>query len=101
MTRHRLPLLLALLLLMAAAAPGRPGDDRPGGIPDYRPVPGWPQVPADVTLGMVSAVATDAADRVYVFHRGPRPVLVFEPDGRFVRSWGDGPLKTPHGLRID
>jgi DNA-binding beta-propeller fold protein YncE len=79
------------------------GVKKPDGqpLPDYRPVAGWPQLPAGVTLGPVSAVATDAADRVYVFHRGPRPVLVFDRDGTFLRSWGDGPLKTPHGLRID
>src|SRR5262249_5716593 len=42
-----------------------------------------------------------SADRVHVFHRGKNPVLVFEPDGTFVRSWGDGLIKTAHGLRID
>ncbi len=81
-------LLLALLL---AADP----------LPDYRPVPNWAKLPADLTLGPVSAVATDAADRVYVAHRGRRPVLVFDRDGKFLRSWGDDVLKTPHGLRID
>jgi outer membrane protein assembly factor BamB len=70
-------------------------------LPDYRPVPGWPKLPDGVTLGPVSAVATDSSDRVYVFHRGKRPVLVFDRDGKFLRSWGDDHLKTPHGLRID
>jgi len=85
---------LAILFLTAGLA-------RAEGIPDYRPVAGWPQVPADVTLGAVSAVATDKADHVYVFHRGPKPVLVFDKGGKFLRSWGDEFLKTPHGLRID
>ena len=49
----------------------------------------------------MSAVATDSSDRVYVFHRGKQPILVFDRDGKFLRSWGDGLLKTPHGLRID
>jgi len=70
-------------------------------LPDYRAVAGWPKVPADVTLGPVSAVATDAADRVYVAHRGPTPVLVFDRDGTFLRGWGHEAIKTPHGLRID
>jgi peptidylamidoglycolate lyase len=26
---------------------------------------------------------------------------VFERDGKFLRSWGDDHLKTPHGLRFD
>jgi DNA-binding beta-propeller fold protein YncE len=87
-------LALALLVLVAGLA-------RADAIPDYRPVPGWPQLPSDVQLGAVSAVATDKADRVYVFHRGPKPVLVFDRDGKFLRSWGDEFLKTPHGFRID
>jgi DNA-binding beta-propeller fold protein YncE len=70
-------------------------------FPDYRPVVGWPKLPADIKLGPVSAVATDAADRVYVAHRGKRPVLVFDADGAFVRSWGDRDIDTAHGLRVD
>jgi DNA-binding beta-propeller fold protein YncE len=80
-----------LLTLLLAADP----------LPDYRPVPNWAKLPPDLTLGPVSAVATDKADRVYVAHRGRRPVLVFDRDGKFLQSWGDDVLKTPHGLRID
>ena len=88
---------LALLALVAAAMGGRPA----GGLPDYRPVPGWLALPADVELGAVSGVATDSADHVYVFHRGRHPILVFDRDGRFLRSWGDDLVKTAHGLRVD
>ena len=70
-------------------------------FPDYRPVAGWPQLPPKVKLGPVSAVATDAKDRVYVAHRGPQPILVFKRDGKFLRSWGDDHIKTVHGLRIN
>jgi DNA-binding beta-propeller fold protein YncE len=88
--------LVAQVLAMAAV-----GSSPAAGIPDYRPVPGWPSLPADVELGQVSAVATDAADHVYVFHRGRHPVLVFDRDGKFLRSWGDDLVKTAHGLRVD
>src|SRR5215212_3992341 len=95
-------LMLALAFpLLAVAAVGRSGECRAEKFPDYRPVAGWPQLPPKVELGPVSAVATDAKDRVYVAHRGPKPVLVFDRDGRFLKSWGDDHLKTPHGLRID
>jgi len=70
-------------------------------FPDYQPVPGWPKLPDGVKLGPVSAVATDSDDRVFVFHRGKRPILVFDRDGKFLRSWGDGLFDTPHGLRVD
>jgi DNA-binding beta-propeller fold protein YncE len=95
MIATRTALFSALLLIgLAGSAPS-------ADLPDYQPVPGWPQLPPDVTLGPVSAVATDAADRVYVFHRGKHPVLVFERDGKFLRSWGDELVKTAHGLRVD
>src|SRR5207249_2820571 len=68
---------------------------------DYQPVAGWMKLPDDVKLGPVSAVATDSTDRVYVFHRGARPILAFDRDGKYLRSWGDDRIKTAHGLRID
>jgi DNA-binding beta-propeller fold protein YncE len=45
-------------------------------------------------------VATDSRDRVFVFSRGPHPVLVFDPDGTFVGSWGEGLFRRPHGISI-
>ncbi|MCE9532391.1 MAG: peptidyl-alpha-hydroxyglycine alpha-amidating lyase family protein [Planctomycetes bacterium] len=59
------------------------------------------KLPAEIKLGPVSAVATDSNDNVYVFHRGKNPILVFDRDGKFLRSWGDGLFTTPHGIRID
>jgi DNA-binding beta-propeller fold protein YncE len=92
MTRFSVLLLSALALCPAAAA------DK---FPDYRPVVGWPKLPDGVKLGAVSAVATDSEDRVYVAHRGKKPVLVFDADGKFLRSWGDDEIDVAHGLRVD
>ena len=68
---------------------------------EFVPVPGFPQVPAGVSLGKCSAVAVDSRSRVYLLHRGKLPVLCFDRDGKFMRGWGDDFLHTPHGLRID
>jgi sugar (pentulose or hexulose) kinase len=38
----------------------------------------------------VSGVAVDAQGHVLVLHRGAHPILEFESNGKFVRSWGDG-----------
>jgi hypothetical protein len=51
------------MLGLAFAVVAARADAPPPTLPDYRAVAGWPTVPADVTLGPVSAVATDAADR--------------------------------------
>jgi len=60
----------------------------------------WGELPDGWTLGDVAAVAVDRADRVYVFHRGAHPLIVFDRDGRFLCSWGDGVFNQPHGLHI-
>jgi hypothetical protein len=31
----------------------------------------------------------DSKDNVYVFNRGAHPVIVFDRDGGFLRSWGE------------
>lgn len=94
MRRNHIRSTLLFLAIFATSA-------HADGIPEYRPVVGWPAIPANIDLGAVSAVATDSKDRVYVFHRGKRPVLMLSKEGKFEGSWGDAELKTPHGLRID
>lgn len=60
-------------------------------------------MPAGWKFGRVSAVATDAQGEVYVFQRGKKadPLIVFDSNGRYLRSWGKGMFGNPHGLRVD
>jgi DNA-binding beta-propeller fold protein YncE len=47
-------------------------------------------------------MATDSEDRVYVIDREPHPaIVVFDRDGRFLRSWGEDILKVPHAIWIN
>jgi DNA-binding beta-propeller fold protein YncE len=62
---------------------------------------GFLKFPAEVEVGLVSAVAIDADDRIYVLHRGEPPLVAFDASGNFVRAWGQGLFKVPHGLRVD
>ncbi|HUG91207.1 MAG TPA: peptidyl-alpha-hydroxyglycine alpha-amidating lyase family protein [Planctomycetaceae bacterium] len=66
----------------------------------YRVVAGWPRLPAGCDLVEVAAVATDSQDRVYVFNRGRRPVVVFSEDGDFLHAWGEGLFARAHGITI-
>ncbi|MES2791501.1 MAG: peptidyl-alpha-hydroxyglycine alpha-amidating lyase family protein [Planctomycetota bacterium] len=61
----------------------------------------WAQWPADWDIHEVSSIATDSQDRVYVFNRSPRPVAVFDREGQFLHSWGEGMLSRAHGIYID
>jgi sugar lactone lactonase YvrE len=45
-------------------------------------------------------VATDSQDRVFVFNRGEHPVIIYDRDGQFVGSWGEGLFTRPHGITI-
>src|SRR4051794_9618053 len=81
-------------LLVVAGMGGRAGAE-------YRLVPEVPQLPKEVRLAGGSGGATDSKGQGFVLHRAAEPVLVFEPSGRFVRSFGKGLFKTAHGLRID
>ena len=67
----------------------------------YDPDPDWPRLPEGRYFAEVSAVTTDADGNVYVFHRGRDPIMVFNNDGAFLRSWGEGIFGSAHGLRAD
>jgi DNA-binding beta-propeller fold protein YncE len=72
-------------------------DDHSG----YQLVPNWAQLPSGWTLGEVSGVAIDNDGDIWVFHRGEHPLIEFKPDGKFVRSLGEGAVTRAHGLRVD
>ena len=59
------------------------------------------KLPMGFDVGACSAVAVSSKGELYLFHRGPRPILCFDSDGKFLRGWGDDLIKTAHGLRID
>ncbi len=61
---------------------------------------GFLQFPAEVELAAVSAVGVDGDDNVYVLHRGEPPLVVFDSSGKFLRGFGQGMFKVPHGLRV-
>ena len=61
----------------------------------------WHHLPDEMTIGEAVGVATDSQDRVYVYDRGgSQPVMVFEPNGNYLHSWGAGQFVRPHGIWI-
>jgi DNA-binding beta-propeller fold protein YncE len=60
-------------------------------------------MPAGWKFGRVSAVAVNSQREVFVFQRGPKadPIVVFNPKGEYLRSWGKGMFGNPHGMRVD
>lgn len=66
----------------------------------YEPVRDFCKLPAGQSFGLVSRVAADAQDRIYVFQRKDPPVVVFDRDGNYLGAWGSGEVTDPHGLKI-
>jgi len=86
-------------------------------LPVFEVDKSWPKVPPQYKVGDVSSINSDSEDNIYVLHR-PRTlkdpdfgqaapsVLVFDPNGNFVRAWGgDGTgyewPQREHGIYID
>jgi len=84
----------------SAAATSPP---RSSGVPDlgYRPVPESFKLPKGVNFGPCSGVAVNSKGHIFVFHRGPRCLMEFDRNGRYLRFLAEGIFSRPHGLRID
>lgn len=66
----------------------------------YEVIMGWGKIPEGWAFGDVVGVATDSQDNVYVFNRGPHPVMIFDRQGQFLASWGERLFNRPHGITI-
>lgn len=66
----------------------------------YEVIDNWAKVPEGWSFREVGGVGADANDNVYVFNRGEHPIMVFDRDGHFLRSWGEGVFPRAHGLTM-
>lgn len=67
----------------------------------FQVVDGWGRLPKHWAWGVISAVACDSQDRVYVYTRGEHPLIIFDQEGKFLDSWGEGVVQMAHGIYID
>lgn len=58
-------------------------------------------LPAAIAPARISMVAVDRDGHVHVLRRGPAPVVVFDAEGGFLLSYGEGYIFDPHGITID
>ncbi len=63
----------------------------------YEFIPSWGMLPEGYEFGGVPDGAVGPDGRVYVFSRSAHPVMVFDADGNFIKSWGEGVFTRPHG----
>ena len=66
----------------------------------FRVEPDWAKLPDDWDLKDVGGVAVDQQDRVFVFNRGDRPMIVLDREGNVLRTWGETTFKRPHAVHL-
>src|SRR6516165_5443165 len=66
----------------------------------YRVNADWARLPDGWSFKEVGGVGVDSHDNVYVFNRGDHPMLVFDRDGYFLRSWGEDQYPRAHGVLV-
>ena len=68
----------------------------------YTHVPDWEKLPDGMTFKECPGVAVDSRDNVYVLTRGEHPIIVFDQEGNFIRTFGEGHFSAnrTHGLYI-
>ncbi|MBI1984197.1 MAG: hypothetical protein HYS61_08365, partial [Acidobacteria bacterium] len=101
--------------LAAAAGPtileatGKAGSKRPvvgTGDHTYEVIHDWGQLPKHIRYGNTHGVRVDSNGFVYVHHtvhatsESSDSMVVFDPDGKFVKSWGAEFKGGAHGLHI-
>lgn len=69
-------------------------------LPEFDVIADWERLPPHLKHLDVTGVAVDSRDRVYLYTRYDKQVIVYERDGTFVRSWGHDVFTAAHGLTI-
>ena len=92
---------IVTLLLLCGLVPGMLAQTNIVSTGKWQVLDSWGQLPAGAAWGSPSQVATSAQGQIIVFRRTLPSFFVFNPDGTFVKSWGDTTYKLAHGVRVD
>ncbi|HEX8310242.1 MAG TPA: twin-arginine translocation signal domain-containing protein [Chthoniobacteraceae bacterium] len=66
----------------------------------------WGQLPADISYGNTHGVAEDSQGRIYIKHTVGKnsmkgdAIVVFDADGKFIKSWGAEFRGGAHGMHL-
>jgi sugar lactone lactonase YvrE len=72
----------------------------------YEAIHDWGELPADIKYGNTHGVVEDSQGRIYVHHtvnaasESSDSMVVFDADGKFIKSWGKEFKGGAHGLHI-
>lgn len=66
----------------------------------YKLVDGWAKLAEGDSFFDIGGISIDSQDRLYIFNRSKRPMMVFDSEGNFLTSWGQEYFDRPHGSCI-
>jgi hypothetical protein len=72
----------------------------------YEVIHDWGELPPEIQYGNTHGVCEDAQERIYVHHtvnkdsQSHNAMVVFDPEGKFIASWGPEFMGGAHGLHI-
>src|SRR3954452_1236170 len=72
----------------------------------YEVTENWGELPAGLKYGNTHGVVEDSQGRIYVHHtvhatsESPDSMVVFDANGKFIKSWGHDYRGSAHGLHI-
>jgi hypothetical protein len=61
----------------------------------------WAQLPDGYEFGTTHGVVEDSQGYIYIHHTGSPSTFVFEPDGTFVRAFGEAYAGGAHGIHLN
>lgn len=71
------------------------------GSHSYEVVDQWGKLPDGLTFGTTHAVTEDSRGRILIHHTGRQSVVLFDPEGNFISSWGDQYQGGAHGMFLN
>jgi len=68
----------------------------------YECIHGWAQLPEGMKFGNTHMVQEDAQGRIFIHHQNGAPdsVFIFDPNGKFIKSWGKEWRGGAHGMQM-
>ncbi len=66
----------------------------------YEVVTDWPVLPQEVRFGYTHGVCEDSQGRILIHNQSKDAICIFDPDGRFITSWGSQFQVGAHGMTI-
>jgi len=107
-TRRQFTKGAATLAAAALAAPNLRAADKSGLKPlitgsgdyQYEFVRGWGRLPEGMKYGTTHGVAVDSQNRIFIHNMSDNATVLFDTDGKFIKSWGPDFRGGAHGFDI-